>query len=508
MQGRSALNEVLRVKPILRLLITLCACLAACIEAPDGPESSLETQDFAAGSDGSHSQGTELHGTRITAVSYSSASVVHADTRRSAKLRLVKGELAADMPLSVSGTTASLNSCWLRATGPERGCGFVVEGQGVCTPRSTVTLTSGACLRERGSCTGTPVVRVCSGEAPCEHQERDRHLATGEYTCGSSCPTVQFACPSSGIYTVMAGPYSTGQTWSVDLVANTGTFPATSKEFRGRALVGARIIGLPAGGTAHVLEVVDATNASNVAIPESPGIWDSSGATWLYHVRHTGTSSTPGAELCATDTGTSTDAGTDTGWAWAVPVRGLYDAAGGRQESTASFTLGCDTGVISKCYRWGYKPWLDGAVAGDVTKAHWACTRMARADYCGKGISFTKDGTKIRPWDELTPAAIIPAPDAGTPGMSFEAAWGTHGPTCLSHWRWKDLDAGHCVQLNPPIPGDDGGIANDCRDPYNPYGPGKCSQVCDTPGEAKWYFGGTVFNNSGANVPDAGTTGP
>ncbi len=485
------------MKSLLRLLITLCACLAACIEAPEGAEAPLESQELAAGSDGFHSQGTELHGTRMTSISYSNASVLHAGTRRGATLRMVRGELAADMPLSVQGTTASLSSCFLRGTGPERSCGFTVEGQGVCTPRTTVTLSSGGCSTEPGSCTGKPVVRVCAGEEPCEYMDRG-YLGTGEYACLSTCPTVKFTCPSSGTYTVLAGPYSTGQTWSVSLVESSGRFPATSKEFRGQALVGARLLSVPPGNTAHYLEVVDATNAANVVIPESSSAWDSSGNTWLYQVRHTSISSTPGAELCATDAGTGSDAGT--GWAWAVPVRGLYDADGGRQESTASFTLGCDTAVIAKCYRWGYKPWLDGSQAGKVTEAHWACTRMARADYCGIGYSFTKDGTKIRPWDELTPT-IIPAPDAGGPGMSFEAAWKTNGPSCLSHWRWKSKTAEDCVELNEPIYGNDGGILNDCRDPYTPYGPGKCSEICDTPQEAKQFYGGTVFNESAVNGP-------
>lgn len=501
MQGLSALNEVLRVKLILRLLITLCACLTACIEAPDGAGPSLETQGFAAGSDGSHSQGTELHGTLLTSISYSNASVPHSGAMRSARLHLVKGELVADMPLSVQGTTPSLNSCYSYQSGPERSCGLMVEGQGVCTPRTTVMLTSGACAGQAGSCVGKPVMRVCAGEAPCEH-EGPGYLATGAPTCLSNCPSVKFICPSSGTYTVLSGAYTLGSVWSLSLAANTGTFPASSKEFRGRQLVGARLVAAAPNITVIPLEVVDATNAANVVVSESEGVWDPTGATWLYHVRRVGTPTTPGPELCATSTGTST------GWAWAVPVRGLYDTAGVRTESTTAFTLGCDTGVISKCYRWGYKPWLDGAQAGPVTQAHWACTRMARADYCGTGESFTKNGTSIRPWDELTPEAIIPAPDGGTtPGMSFEAAWRTSGPACLSHWRWKDLDARHCVKLNPPIPGNDGGIENDCRN-LPPHTTQPCSQVCDTPEEAKKYYFGVVYNNSSANGQDAGTTGP
>ncbi|HEX8114838.1 MAG TPA: ADYC domain-containing protein, partial [Kofleriaceae bacterium] len=67
----------------------------------------------------------------------------------------------------------------------------------------------------------------------------------------------------------------------------------------------------------------------------------------------------------------------------AIPVAATWNAQGDRVESSSLFTLGCTTGVIAKCYRWGYRPWVTGY--GDLVAMHWACTRLARADYCGDG---------------------------------------------------------------------------------------------------------------------------
>ncbi|NVJ21218.1 MULTISPECIES: ADYC domain-containing protein [Myxococcus] len=483
------------------LSLNLCLCLlAACGPlAPEDATSPLESQAFSAGNDDSHSQGTQLHGSHIPSVSYTGASVMHDGVRRAATLRIFQGELFARIPLSVTGITPSLAPCVTRGTGPERSCGFTVAGQGICSPNALVTVSSGECAGTQGSCTGRPILRVCSGEKPCEF-ERTGYLGTDVGSAGpdlqcsltSSCPSVRFTCPSSGIFTVLTGPYSTTQTASVAARATSGRFPVTYKDLRGEQLIGARMLSSSPSGYGTVIEVKDATNAANVVIPESPGIWDASGDTFLYRLQirpNTG----PTVDLC------TTGADPAVGWAWTVPLEGSFSKAGDREESTQIFTLACDPGVLAKCYRWGYKPWLDGASPGAVTKAHWACTRMARADYCGGGASFTQDGTLIQPWDSLAPN-IIPPPTQGSgpAGMQFEAGWDTSGPACLSHWRWKHLQAG-CVTLQKPIEDANGHVINDCRDPHNVSTAFKCSPICDNAQEAKQLFKSVVFNNSIAN---------
>jgi len=119
----------------------------------------------------------------------------------------------------------------------------------------------------------------------------------------------------------------------------------------------------------------------------------------------------------------------------AIPLAATWDEHGARIESTLRFTLGCTSAVIAKCYRWGYRPWITGY--GDLTEMHWACTRLARADYCGNGVSHTRTGTKINVWDNLPAPGPIQRHGLLAPlGMVFEAGWSTHGAVCLSRARW------------------------------------------------------------------------
>src|SRR5262249_50734974 len=106
----------------------------------------------------------------------------------------------------------------------------------------------------------------------------------------------------------------------------------------------------------------------------------------------------------------------------------------------------CTTGVIAKCYRWGYRPWVTGY--GNLVAMHWTCTRLARADYCGDGTTHTRDGTEINVWDNApSPGPIQPHGQTPT-AMVFEAGWDTGGAVCLSHARW--LQGGSLLALLCP----------------------------------------------------------
>jgi hypothetical protein len=118
----------------------------------------------------------------------------------------------------------------------------------------------------------------------------------------------------------------------------------------------------------------------------------------------------------------------------AIPIAATWNEHGDRVESPTLFTFGCTTGVIAKCYRWGYRPWLTGY--GDVTATHYACTRGARADYCGNGKFHTRDGTAITIWDNLPPMGPVRTQGTTPLLMLFEAGWSTSGAVCLSHTRW------------------------------------------------------------------------
>jgi hypothetical protein len=90
-----------------------------------------------------------------------------------------------------------------------------------------------------------------------------------------------------------------------------------------------------------------------------------------------------------------------------APALGLF--VDGRWNDDGSwqpggYTFACTSGVITKCARsWGYKPWkhllAPMGYPVDMRPLHQACTRAARADYCGDGISHTRNGTMIDMFD-------------------------------------------------------------------------------------------------------------
>lgn len=120
----------------------------------------------------------------------------------------------------------------------------------------------------------------------------------------------------------------------------------------------------------------------------------------------------------------------------ALAVPGQWDGSGARQEVAGAFTFACEAGAIAKCVEWGYKPWAKKE-GKSLTELHQACTRMARADYCGDGKSHTRDGSSIDVYDGLkvleraTESSELWDVRRG----SFEAAWSAEGATCLSHTR-------------------------------------------------------------------------
>jgi hypothetical protein len=198
---------------------------------------------------------------------------------------------------------------------------------------------------------------------------------------------------------------------------------------RGTALVGAHLYAQVEHDEA-ALQVTEIVEYRITDIAEEDPKYDptDTGSTFLYmidqNVDHTGS----WQPACQPDLD---------GRSVAIPVAATWNTQGDRVESSALFTFGCTTGVIAKCYRWGYRPWVTGY--GDLAAMHWACTRLARADYCGDGVPHTEDGTWVNVWDDLSAPGPIQDHGARTlGGMHFEAAWNTAGAECISRTRWKD----------------------------------------------------------------------
>jgi hypothetical protein len=120
----------------------------------------------------------------------------------------------------------------------------------------------------------------------------------------------------------------------------------------------------------------------------------------------------------------------------ALAMQGLWDSTGAHRADQNKFTFACQNGAIAKCASWGYKPWAskDGQ---SLAPLHQACTRMARADYCGDGRSHTREDSPIDMYDGLQVLTRTTEPSSvwNPASASFEAAWTPEGASCVSRTR-------------------------------------------------------------------------
>lgn len=126
----------------------------------------------------------------------------------------------------------------------------------------------------------------------------------------------------------------------------------------------------------------------------------------------------------------------------AVPLSGRWDerwgvpGGGEKLDEGSTFTFACEGFALAKCVHAGYKPWAtttckagaNGCREESLEPYHRACVRMFRADYCGDGTSYTRDGTLINFYDGLG----IQGDDADWP---FEAEWTPAGARCARRKR-------------------------------------------------------------------------
>jgi hypothetical protein len=132
-------------------------------------------------------------------------------------------------------------------------------------------------------------------------------------------------------------------------------------------------------------------------------------------------------------------------------MNGTWDATGTFSET--GITFACERGVASKCARsWGYKPWVtvehvDGYDV-QLDALHRTCVRAAMADYCGDGVSYTRDDTIVDLIDaygfnvpatqaELQALASEYAPGAAIPYIvETESYFSPRGAAAVHHYRW------------------------------------------------------------------------
>jgi hypothetical protein len=152
----------------------------------------------------------------------------------------------------------------------------------------------------------------------------------------------------------------------------------------------------------------------------TPDPIDKTGSVLLHDFRNAETD----APLCSPD---------PDGRQLGFPLAGR-SAADGRfvEAEPGTFELICTSGGQGKCVRLGYRPW-DKARDGRPLRDHYnACVRMLRADYCGDGRSWTRDGTLIDMWDDHR---IQTSDTLNDPAFSFEAGWSPEGAVCVRRTR-------------------------------------------------------------------------
>jgi hypothetical protein len=121
-------------------------------------------------------------------------------------------------------------------------------------------------------------------------------------------------------------------------------------------------------------------------------------------------------------------------------------------------------GAIGKCMLWpaadGGTPGFRPSVRANRIARFNACIRAVRADYCGDGVTYTKDRTQIILYDARDGGLIF---DAGVDGgFSFEANWNENGAICLVHSRYQSLSPDCQVRLGKGTV-DAGGVLYHCR---------------------------------------------
>ncbi len=381
------------------------------------------------------------------------------------------------------GTTASLSACGSFSWGLARSCGWQEVGVGTCKPGDWVSIA------DRGP--DDSMLRACEGATPCEGGTA---LAANDDFGGARQATVAFQCPPSGAFNLLAGAYVSGGPLTLRPDA-TGAdrFPVlVTRDLKGSTLsavdfanqtTSVRITGV----------FPELSEAQLRAYGVTPGNLPVAGVTLRYGVEVFDEKNGQWGPLCGPDLDEQDAASRSL----ALVTPGWWDAKATRQDDEPDlFTFSCRPGVITKCYRWGYRPWGPAAVdQGSYREAHQTCTRLARADYCGNGDSWTQLDTEVIVYDDDgvqlrgTAADVAQAADAG---IVFEAAWVTGGATCLSHTRWANAPKSVNYDTCPTL--------------FDRSNPEPVRRQCDSPEEARQKnTAARMFNDSAEHGwPDGG----
>jgi hypothetical protein len=126
------------------------------------------------------------------------------------------------------------------------------------------------------------------------------------------------------------------------------------------------------------------------------------------------------------------------GRALGFPLTGYWDQKGVYHSTKDSYHITCTSSTIGKCALWGYAD-------PSLNKHLQACVRMVRADYCGDGTSYTKEGIEISIQDNLNIKT-----SQQNPKLTFEATWNENGAVCLEKTRIPEIISLEGIQKKCP----------------------------------------------------------
>lgn len=110
--------------------------------------------------------------------------------------------IEVDVPDGTPVPTANAQNACTSSGGVDQDCGWSPEDNArYCTPGETVTVgCNSACSPGVGRCEGDTMIRVCPANSICLHGQA---IASNDDSCGNSCSSVTFTCPTVGQFRVL-----------------------------------------------------------------------------------------------------------------------------------------------------------------------------------------------------------------------------------------------------------------------------------------------------------------
>jgi hypothetical protein len=275
------------------------------------------------------------------------------------------------------------------------------------TKTTLLAATFSLCLVS-GTGTDEPAAVHDSVDSPSSDDQDEQIERNGVHLSGVELSGLSWLDGSNGAFMLLGGEID-GQTFDEAQVG--GSLLAAAMPVAGQVVVlsgpellGARLdlLGTAVTASGDVFETI-----VEAAIT---GIERIDGDTYAYHLL-----------VHDPDSGSWLDPCPDNDGKGLILLNGAWEPGTGDWIDSERITLACRDDVLAKCVEWGYEPWY----STELAELHQACTRMARADYCGDGTPMTLEATGIDVFD-------VHGIQKSATAWPVEAEWGPDGATCVS----------------------------------------------------------------------------